>query len=664
MYDGEPRRIGRTVTDASPRKTDKGHDSVTEPDIIIDKIDYAERRRQRATERSLARRRKVPVAAIIGAVAVIFALVATDALASWGRIHPGVHIAGVKVGGMRPDEATATLKKALPAKASEPVTVVFGADKWTVQAADVGLGFDYAAMVDEAMGVGRDGGAGGVVFGRLGAWLGASKLPARPQTDTARMATVLDEIAKGTDVDPVDASVDIDGTDARVVPGKNGRGLVRDKASGLIVVALLSAERTFQAPVEPVEVAISDQEADAARTVALRMMDAPAVITHGEKEWEFKPARIAEWVAFRRSDEPEEGAEETSATAAAAASTGASATADVTLVAYVSSERAGEDILEAVGEKVGRPAKDATFSTRGGRVTIIPSQEGIGPDLRVLATELTDELADESSDRTVEMLTARVEPDITTAEAREMGISERIGRYTTTYAAGNRPRVNNIHLLGDSLDGKLIAPGATFSFNKSVGERTAAKGYQEANAIVNGKLVPQLGGGICQVGTTLFNAVYESGLPVIERRNHSFYISHYPKGRDATVSWGGPDLKFKNDTKNWVLVSVSYTSSSITIALYGTDPGYDVDSSVSQWRNVKPFRTEEVKDDGLYEGSKVIEDPGVTGRTITVTRTVQQNGEIIRTDTFVSVYKPKTQVVRVGTRKKPASGTTTSTPGP
>jgi vancomycin resistance protein YoaR len=241
-----------------------------------------------------------------------------------------------------------------------------------------------------------------------------------------------------------------------------------------------------------------------------------------------------------------------------------------------------------------------------------------------------------------------------------MGVKERISTYTTTYEASNQPRVNNIHLLGDALDGTLVEPGGTFSFNAAAGERTAEKGYQEANAIVNGKLVPQLGGGVCQVGTTVFNAVFESGLPVVERRNHSFYISHYPKGRDATVSWGGPDLKFKNDTKHWVLVSVSYTSSSITVSLYGTDPGYDVAARVGEWSGVKPFPTEEVKDADLPKGSRVVEDSGVSGRSITVKRIVTKDGKVVRTDSFVSNYKPKVQVVRVGTKRsssKPATQT-------
>jgi vancomycin resistance protein YoaR len=295
-------------------------------------------------------------------------------------------------------------------------------------------------------------------------------------------------------------------------------------------------------------------------------------------------------------------------------------------------------------------------------VTIEPSQDGIGPDIESLSLALTQELKDPSSDRAVELRTSRRTPEITTEKARSMGIKERISTYTTTYESGNQPRVNNIHLLGDSLDGALVKPGGVFSFNGTAGERTAEKGYQEANAIVNGRLVPQLGGGVCQVGTTIFNAVFESGLPVIERRNHSFYIAHYPKGRDATVSWGGPDFKFKNDTENWVLVSVSYTNGSITISLYGTDPGYDVAAETGSWTNERPFTVEEIKDPELTQGSRVVEDGGVSGRSITVKRIVSKSGKVVRTDTFVSNYKPKTQVVRVGTKKRAGSKSATVTP--
>ena len=177
---------------------------------------------------------------------------------------------------------------------------------------------------------------------------------------------------------------------------------------------------------------------------------------------------------------------------------------------------------------------------------------------------------------------------------------------------------------------------------------------------MNGKLVPQLGGGICQVGTTLFNAVFVSGLPVVERHNHSFYISHYPKGRDATVSWGGPDLKFKNDTDDWVLISVSYTSSSITISLYGTDPGYEVDLEDERVLQRAPVPDrEDRRTRRSPRASRSIEDARRRrARRAPSTRTVKKDGKVVRTDTFTSVYRPKVEVVRVGTKPTASKDTT------
>jgi vancomycin resistance protein YoaR len=156
--------------------------------------------------------------------------------------------------------------------------------------------------------------------------------------------------------------------------------------------------------------------------------------------------------------------------------------------------------------------------------------------------------------------------------------------------------------------------------------------------------------------------VFFSGLPVVERKNHSQYISSYPKERDATVSWGGPDFKFKNDTDHWILVATSYSNSSVTISLYGTDPGYEVTYKTGDWTEVIAPPVREVKDATLPAGTKVIDERGVSGRTIVVTRTVTKGGSVVRTDTFKSVYRPVEEVVRVGT--KPVPSETTITPAP
>jgi vancomycin resistance protein YoaR len=396
---------------------------------------------------------------------------------------------------------------------------------------------------------------------------------------------------------------------------------------------------------DTVPVKITDEAAKPAIDEVHRMLAGPVQVTHEAEKWQFTAQEIAGWLAFRPVSAAESTASaESSAPADPAGNGGAQ---ELVLEAYIDSAKATEVVGPRVGG-AGHAAVDATFKVSNGSVTIIPSQDGVGPDIEALASEMTIVLKGTGT-RSLELRTRRVEPEITTEKARGMGIKGRISTYTTTYSAGNKPRVNNIHTLADSIDGTLIAPGETFSFNGTVGERTASKGYQEAPAIVQGKLVPQLGGGICQVGTTLFNTVFESGLPVVERRNHSLYIDHYPKGRDATVSWGGPDFKFKNDTATWVLLAAGYTNSSLTISLYGTDPGYDVTSSVGGWTNIKAHTVTEVPDPTLPVGKRVIEQSGADGRTIVVTRTVRKNGTVVREDTFKSVYRSEEEVVRVGT---------------
>ena len=134
-------------------------------------------------------------------------------------------------------------------------------------------------------------------------------------------------------------------------------------------------------------------------------------------------------------------------------------------------------------------------------------------------------------------------------------------------------RIHNVQLMANYIDGTVVRPGESFSFNESVGPRTAERGFREGQMIIGSLLLPAIGGGVCQTATTLFNNAFELGLPIVERHNHSFYISHYPMGRDATVSWGGPDFAFRNDLKTGILIKTSYTSSTLTFSFYGTDPG-------------------------------------------------------------------------------------------
>lgn len=577
--------------------------------------------------------------ALVAAGVVLVLAVGIDLAASAGRIHPGVTVGGVKVGGMPPARAVAAMQASLPEKSKAPVVVKYQGKAWSVAPEDLGLTFDYNALAASAMAVGRTAGFFGDIGQRAGAWFGAAKLPARATAEPAKLNVILAEISSDVDVPARDATVKLVGTSASVVGAKSGMHVDREKMTTDLLTAFTGTDREVEVPAHVAEANVDDAAAQAALTIVKEMLTEPATVTWGTKKWKLSQEDLAGMIEFRKVQP--------------------SGAAEWALDPYVSQKETSKTVGPKLGTKIGHPARDAGFKTRSGRVTIIPAKSGVGPDLEVLATNLTASLKNQQGQpRIVELHTRKTEPRITTAMARSMNIKERISTYTTAYTSGNRSRVSNIHLLGDALDGKLVKPGGTFSFNGSIGERTAAKGYKEANAIVDGKLVPQLGGGICQVGTTLFNAAYVSGMPVLERHNHSFYISHYPKGRDATVSWGGPDLKFKNTTESWMLISVSYTSSSITISLYGTDPGYDVTSKVSAFSNERPFPTEATKDPKLDVGVKVIDDAGLTGRTCTVTRTVTKDGEVVRVDHFKSVYRPKVEIVRLGTKptaSKPAT---------
>jgi vancomycin resistance protein YoaR len=564
-----------------------------------------------------------------------------EAVASTGRVHPGVSVAGVDVGGVSQSAAKLRIQRELSARMkASPVVFEMGGQSWNATADTVGASVDASALAVDAMAIGRAGGAAAALRDRLRAWVRPIDLPARAEVDATKTATFLTSLESDVAIQPKDAVIKIKGVKMSLAPSKKGRGIDRQRAQKLLTAGLLAEKRSFEVPTSVVEPAIDDAEAAAAMKVAQAFVAAPATVTRGAKSWEFAPRELASWTSFRPVGK----------------------TGEERLEAYID-PTALADATKASFGRLGRAPQNARFEVDNGRVAIVPSKDGVGPDISALASDLTSALAQADGPRKVELRIGRASPKITTDEARTYGIKERIATYTTTYGPSNKPRVNNIHLLAASLNGKLIPPGGQFSFNGAVGQRTAEKGYQEANAIVAGKLVPQLGGGICQVCTTMFNSVFFSGLPVDQRINHAFYISHYPDGRDATVSWGGPDFKFTNTTGHWLLIATSYTNSSVTVSLYGTDPGYDVSYVNGPWTDIRPFPIELVKDPSLPAGSKFVEDAGVDGRSIVVTRTVKKDGKVVRVDRFVSDYKPKSATVKVGTKPSP-SKTTTGTPKP
>lgn len=320
-----------------------------------------------------------------------------------------------------------------------------------------------------------------------------------------------------------------------------------------------------------------------------------------------------------------------------------------------------EKELRSFFKSIEKKPKDASFDVRDGKVIIIPEKSGYRVDATRTANMASRQLMLSQKAR-VEAVLYEVKPEITAEKAKTFGIRELISSFTTEYNPAQTARVENIKLLARLLDGQLIAPGEVFSFNERIGPRTLERGFKPAPTIVNGRLVDTAGGGACQVGTTLFNAAFFAGLKIIERHNHSFFISHYPAGRDATVSYGGFDLKFKNDYKNWILIKAWAGQSRITISFYGTSEGRKVRFETKGPTDLKPFKREVVKDESLPEGTEKVEEKGVAGRRYVVTRYVYDvNGNLLYRDTFISNYRPKPEIVRVGTKVVETTSTTATT---
>jgi vancomycin resistance protein YoaR len=185
--------------------------------------------------------------------------------------------------------------------------------------------------------------------------------------------------------------------------------------------------------------------------------------------------------------------------------------------------------------------------------------------------------------------------------------------------------------------------------------------------IVNGELQTGLGGGVCQVSTTVLNAAYEAGLPITERTNHALYISHYPLGRDATVDYPSVDLKFVNDTKHWLLLRTWVGSSSLTVGLYGTPQHRRVETTTAPLTVVSPAPIQKTVDATLKPGDAVVDDYGAPAQTTSVERKVYDaSGKLLSDATWYSSYRSQPKIVRVGPKKakhpkKTVTTTTTTT---
>lgn len=244
-----------------------------------------------------------------------------------------------------------------------------------------------------------------------------------------------------------------------------------------------------------------------------------------------------------------------------------------------------------------------------------------------------------------------IRPRIPTERIRSMGIKELLGSYETRFDPGDDDRTYNIRIGADAVDGYIIPPGKVFSFNAVVGPRSQEYGYREAPVIINSELISGIGGGVCQVSSTLYNVALLSGLEIVARANHSLAPGYVPPGRDATVAYNYIDLKIKNTTGSHILIRAWVREDRLLVKLFGDSPDNQVISVVTEVEEKTPPPVIEKEDPGLPTGERKVEDKGSSGYVVKVWRIVKVNGVEVRRELISrDRYKPKPAIVRVGTK--------------
>jgi vancomycin resistance protein YoaR len=542
-------------------------------------------------------------------VAAAGATVAMRAYTLQDSVLPGVRVAGADVGGLSRPDARGRIETVIGERLRQPVDIAVSGKAFAINPSNL---FTMDATATERLAFES---ARSSFFDRIG----ALAVPFAVEQDVAPVLTVnpaasaalAQELTKRTDR-PVLARISMKGTEPVVVAGRPGTQVDQAAVLALVRDAALRGLPAIEAPVASVTPAITTAVAEQAAAEARTAVSAPVALRFRHHEvGELGPRTIARLLRF----DPRGGAYELS-------------------LAPASVQR---ELAPLVDRFTKKPV-DASFRVVGKRVRVVKGRDGTTLDVAGAQAAVLGAATESGVREAAIGMTAR-EPKFSTEDARALGIRRRVSTFTTDMGVSSSNRIWNVHLMADYIDGTIIKPGKTFSFNKAVGPRTPERGFREGQMILGSLLLPAIGGGVCQTATTLFNNAFELGLPVKERHNHSWYISHYPIGRDATVSWGGPDLKFKNNLDHAILIKTSYTDSTLTFSFFSTKQGRKVVSSTGPQTNFRSPKPSYAYDPSAPKGSKrTVAGSHAQGFDITVFRKVYEHGRLVRKDSFTSHY--------------------------
>lgn len=555
----------------------------------------------------------------------------------WDRVMPGVYLNDVQLGGRSRQDALQVLDQQFVARQDAALMLVH--DGKVISQLDSGRGlvaYDKENSLQGALAIGRNRNYLVALRERFFAMRDGARLSPVMAYDRDAVYRALDNKLRAVETKAVNAKLVLNGQTVAVDGGTEGFEAKKDGVIGELGHFWSFTRKDNQINVElsATQPQLTRQELEALVPEVQTIVSRKLVVSSQELYREQFPIEGREMFELLSVNE-ENGK------------------AELRFDDYKVAER-----FNSLAEKVKREPVDAQFQFEDDRAVVFqPSLDGTVLDTQTLAKDLLAAARDTGANATVEAPLKRTPPAITTASVNQYGIKEKVGTGHSRFRGSAAGRIHNVALASQKLNGVLIAPDEVFSMYKAVGEIEKETGFKDAFIIKDGRTIPGVGGGVCQVSTTLFRTILDAGLPVVERKPHAYRVSYYeqdsPPGLDAAVYFPSWDLKFKNDTGNYLLLETKVDTKALTAEfnLYGVGDGRAVTMTKPVVTGQTPPPPDLYTDDpNLARGTTVQDEHAAWGATVTFDRTVMKNGATLLKDTFKSGYKPWQAVFRVGVK--------------
>lgn len=310
----------------------------------------------------------------------------------------------------------------------------------------------------------------------------------------------------------------------------------------------------------------------------------------------------------------------------------------------VFSKEANKIDIDAIHSEIYKEAQDASYTTNP--YAVYPSSNGL--DFNISIDEAKALITGDKDSYTIPLKT--LYPNVKTSDIGIEAFPNLLSSYSTSFASSSSNRATNVSLATNKINGKVLMPGEVFSFNDTVGKRTPQAGFKVAGVYMNGQVATDYGGGICQVSSTLYNAVLRANLEIVDRSNHMFEVGYVPIGTDATVSWGAPDFKFKNSRSYPIKIVTSSSNRKCVVKFYGLKESEEYDIEIVSYRTGSvPYRTTYTTDSSLAAGQQKVIQRGSNGAKSVAYRIRKKNGQVISKELLSKdTYDPHNQIIAVG----------------